>query len=165
MRQAKNTHRRCVNIVGALQMHIQMQLRARRRHDHPTNTRHVNKEESIVKFPVQRLFAFRTLAVCAALAASAVSVATYAQTTQPTEHATRASVRKANHRLEHDVRVALNHAKIDTADVRIVARSGKVTLDGTVPEDGMVQTAGTTAGAVAGVTSVSNQLTMREKGH
>ncbi|GAB2921489.1 hypothetical protein GCM10027093_70450 [Paraburkholderia jirisanensis] len=118
-----------------------------------------------MKFPVQRLFAFRSLAVCAALAASAVSVTTFAQTTQPTEHATRASIRKANHRLEHDVRVALNHAKIETADVRIVARTGKVTLDGTVPDNSMVQTAGTTAGTVAGVTSVQNQLTMREKGH
>ena len=73
-----------------------------------------------MKFPVQRLFAFRSLTVCAALAASAVSITTFAQTTQPTEHATRASIRKANHRLEHDVRVALNHAKIETADVRIV---------------------------------------------
>jgi len=118
-----------------------------------------------VKFPVPRLFALRSLAVCTALAASAFSVTAFAQSSQPTEHATRASIRKANHRLEHDVRVALTHAKIDAADIRVVARSGKVTLVGTVPDDSMVQAAGTTAGGVAGVTSLQNQLTMREKGH
>jgi hyperosmotically inducible periplasmic protein len=129
----------------------------------------IEKEEPIVKFSVSRLSArlcaSGTLAVCAALAASAVSATAFAQSAQPTEHATRASIRKANHRLEHDVRVALTRAKIEAADIRIVARSGKVTLNGTVPDDSMVQAAGTTASSVAGVTSVQNQLTMREAGH
>jgi hyperosmotically inducible periplasmic protein len=118
-----------------------------------------------VKFPVRRLVASYSLTACAVFAVSTVSVAAFAQSTQPTEHSTRASIRKANHHLEHDVRVALNHAKIESTDIRIVARSGKVTLDGTVPDENMVQPAGTAAGSVAGVTSVQNQLTMREKGH
>ncbi|CAB3759938.1 BON domain-containing protein [Paraburkholderia humisilvae] len=118
-----------------------------------------------MKFPVQKLFAPRSLAACLAVAASVVSAAAIAQSTQSTEHPTRASIRKANHRLEHNVRIALTHAKIPDADIRIVARSGKVTLDGTVPDQDMVQPAGEAAGTVAGVTSVQNLLTMREAGH
>jgi len=118
-----------------------------------------------VKFPVQKLFASRTLAACVAVAASFISVAALAQTAQADEQPTRASIRKANHRLEHNVRTAITRAKIPGADIRIVARGGKVTLDGTVPDQAMVQPAGTAAGTVAGVTSVQNLLTMREAGH
>ena len=124
-----------------------------------------SKEELIVKFPVQKLFASRTLAACVAVAASVISVAAFAQSVQPAEQPTRASIRKANHRLENNVRVAITRAKIPAADIRVVARGGKVTLDGTVPDEAMVQPAATAAGTVAGVTSVQNLLTMREPGH
>jgi osmotically-inducible protein OsmY len=136
---------------------------ARTHHTYPP--RHSFQEELIVKFPVQKLFATRTLAACVAVAASFVSVAALAQSTQANEQPTRASIRKANHRLEHNVRTAITRAKIPGADIRIVARGGKVTLDGTVPDQAMVEPAGTAAGTVAGVTSVQNLLTMREAGH
>ncbi|MFC0400829.1 BON domain-containing protein [Paraburkholderia rhizosphaerae] len=118
-----------------------------------------------MKFPVQKLFASRTLAACVAVAASVISAAAIAQSAQTTEQPTRASIRKANHRLEHNVRTALLRAKIDNADIRVVARGGKVTLDGTVSDQSMVQPAGEIAGKVPGVTSVQNLLTMREAGH
>jgi osmotically-inducible protein OsmY len=124
-----------------------------------------SKEDLIVKFPVQNLFAPRTLAACVAVAASVISVAALAQNAQTDEQPTRASIRKANHRLEQNVRTAITRAKIPAADIRVVARGGKVTLDGTVPDQGMVQPAATAAGTVAGVTSVQNLLTMREAGH
>src|SRR6202000_1036977 len=41
-----------------------------------------SKEELIVKFPVQKLFASRTLAACVAVAASFISVAALAQSAQ-----------------------------------------------------------------------------------
>jgi hyperosmotically inducible periplasmic protein len=123
------------------------------------------QEEQIVKFPVQKLFASRSLAACLAVAASVISAAALAQSTPSAEQPTRASIRKANHKLEHNVRVAISRAKIPDADIRIVARSGKVTLDGTVPDESMVQPAGEAAGKVSGVTSVQNLLTMREAGH
>jgi osmotically-inducible protein OsmY len=123
------------------------------------------QEEQIVKFPVKKLFASRTLVASVAIAASVISAAALAQSAQTDAQPTRASIRKANHRLEHNVRVAITRAKIPAADIRIVARSGKVTLDGTVPSDDMVQPAGEAAGKVAGVTSVQNLLTMRQAGH
>jgi hyperosmotically inducible periplasmic protein len=131
----------------------------------PSNRAIQSQEELIVKFPVQKLFSPRTLAACVAIAASVVSAAAIAQSTQSDEQPTRASIRKANHRLEHNVRIAITRAKIPDADIRIVARNGKVTLDGTVPDDSMVQPAAEAAGKVAGVTSVQNLLTMREAGH
>jgi hyperosmotically inducible periplasmic protein len=122
-------------------------------------------EELMVKFPVQNLFASRTLAACVAIAASVISAAALAQSTPSSEQPSRASIRKANFRLEHNVRTAITRAKIPDADIRIVARGGKVTLDGTVPDQAMVQPAATAAGTVAGVTSVQTLLTMREAGH
>ncbi|HEY3595966.1 MAG TPA: BON domain-containing protein [Paraburkholderia sp.] len=118
-----------------------------------------------MKFPLQHLFASRTLTVCFALAASAVGAVAFAQTTTSTEQPTHASARKANHKLEHNVRVALTRAKVQAGDIRIVARGGKVTLDGTVPDQNMIRLAASSAGGVAGVTSVQNLLTMREAGH
>jgi hyperosmotically inducible protein len=64
--------------------------------------------------------------------------------------------RKANRKLAHDVRRALDKARFEVDDVRILAKSGVVSLDGTVPD---------VAGEVPGVTSVSNNLTIREEGH
>ncbi len=118
-----------------------------------------------MKFPLQQVFASRALVLCVAVAASVVSAAAFAQSTPSSEQPTRSSIRKANHKLENTVRMALTRAKVDATDVRIVARGGKVTLDGTVPDQNMIQVAGSSAGTVDGVTSVQNLLTMREEGH
>ena len=66
-----------------------------------------------------------------AIASSAFSVQAFAQDAS-SPHATRSAARSANHKLERAVRKALDSAKVEASDIRIVARGGKVTLDGTV---------------------------------
>jgi osmotically-inducible protein OsmY len=43
------------------------------------------------------------------------------------------------------------------------ARGGAVTLTGTVPDEGQIEAAGAAAKGVAGVTSVSNKLTVMQQ--
>jgi hyperosmotically inducible protein len=59
----------------------------------------------------------------------------------------------------------LDNAKVDTSDVRVVARSGKVSLDGTVPDASQFQLASSVTSGVQGVSSVSNMLLLRTEGH
>jgi hyperosmotically inducible periplasmic protein len=73
--------------------------------------------------------------------------------------------RKANRKLAHDVRRALEKAQFDVDDVRILAKSGVVSLDGTVPDSNQLSRVPDVAGKVPGVTSVSNNLSVREEGH
>jgi hyperosmotically inducible protein len=73
--------------------------------------------------------------------------------------------RKANRKLAHDVRRALDKARFEVDDVRILAKSGVVSLDGTVPDSNELTAVPDVAGEVPGVTSVSNNLTIREEGH
>ncbi|RFU47592.1 BON domain-containing protein [Paraburkholderia sp. DHOC27] len=85
-------------------------------------------------------------------------VVSYAQDSATTQ-------RKANRKLAHDVRRALEKAQLDVDDVRILAKSGVVTLDGTVPDSDQLTKAPEIAGKVSGVTSLSNNLSIREEGH
>jgi osmotically-inducible protein OsmY len=78
---------------------------------------------------------------------------------------TRVAARKANHQLEMKVRKAMDSAKLDTANVRVVARGNKVSLEGTVPDASQIPVAATTAAAVTGVSAVSNMLTVQQEGH
>jgi hypothetical protein len=96
-----------------------------------------------------------------AQAASSTQTAPAAQAAQPASHPTRASLRHANHKLEREVRVALTRAKIDTTDILIRAKGGKVALIGAVPDQNMIQPASEIAGKVAGVTAVQNLLILR----
>jgi hyperosmotically inducible periplasmic protein len=129
--------------------------------------------------PNRKLVATRaTIAYVAAAAAlctfSAFSGAAFAQDDQnaqpapstqaapePAPHPTRAGARKANHQLEHQVRIALSHAKIDTTDILIRAKGSKVALIGAVPEQNMIPQASDVAGKVQGVTGVQNLLILR----
>jgi hyperosmotically inducible periplasmic protein len=72
---------------------------------------------------------------------------------------------KADHKLEGQVRHALTTHKVESSDIRVVARSGKVTLDGTVEDESMIPVATTAAQSVEGVTSVKNNLTKHEAGN
>jgi hyperosmotically inducible periplasmic protein len=72
---------------------------------------------------------------------------------------------KQNLQLEHAVRRALDKQKIDTSDIRVVARSGAVGLEGTVPVVSQVSAAGSVAQGVTGVKTVKNGLTLRQEGH
>ncbi len=76
------------------------------------------------------------------------------------------AARKADHMLEKAVRKALGKDKaVDVTNVSVRARSGAVTLLGTVPEQGQVDAATQAAQGVAGVASVNNALTVKAVAH
>jgi osmotically-inducible protein OsmY len=72
--------------------------------------------------------------------------------------------KKANRKLAHDVRRALEKSQLDVDDVRILAKNGVVSLDGTVPDSGQLSKVPDIASKVPGVTSVSNNLSIHEEG-
>jgi hyperosmotically inducible periplasmic protein len=108
---------------------------------------------------------------CLAMTAVGFSSAAFAQntdgasSTSGTTQPTRRQVWHADHKLEHNVRVALDHAKVNTTDIRIRAKGSKIALDGTVPDQNMIATAGAVAGKVQGVSAVENLVTFREEGN
>ncbi|WP_424069847.1 BON domain-containing protein [Paraburkholderia sp.] len=100
----------------------------------------------------------------AALVLGTQAMNVFAQSSAPSAHAGRVAARKANHQLEHNVEKALENAKIDVADIRVVAKHGDVGLDGEVTNASDIETAATVAGKVPGVNSVKNYLTVYEEG-
>jgi hyperosmotically inducible protein len=79
---------------------------------------------------------------------------------------TRSSTRAANAQLAKRVQTTLYKQKgLESTDVHAVARSGKITLVGMVPDQAQIDLAGKVAESVAGVTSVKNNLTVDEPGH
>jgi hyperosmotically inducible periplasmic protein len=100
--------------------------------------------------------------VSALPAFSQTNDATAASATQPSKK----TLRKQNRKLEMTVRRALTNTKnLESAGITVLAKGSVVTLDGTVPSDDQIPVAATVAGGVPGVTSVTNNLTMRETGH
>ena len=87
-----------------------------------------------------------------------------AQTAAPSAHATRVAARKANHELEHKVVAALEKAKIDVADIRVIAKHGEIGLAGEVAQTSQIDEAANIASQVPGVTSVKNYLSVYEEG-
>ncbi|MFM0441380.1 BON domain-containing protein [Paraburkholderia strydomiana] len=82
----------------------------------------------------------------------------------------RAAIRKAirveNRHLAASVRKSLVKAGgIDTAHVSVLAKSGTITLAGTVPEVSQIDLAQQRARQVPGVTEVSNRLSLGSEGH
>jgi hyperosmotically inducible periplasmic protein len=71
---------------------------------------------------------------------------------------------KADRKLAHDVRRALEQASLDVDDVRILVKAGGVSLDGTVPDADQLSKVPVVAAKVPGVMSVANNLTLREEG-
>jgi hyperosmotically inducible periplasmic protein len=72
--------------------------------------------------------------------------------------------KNANHQLGRKVRGALTKTQgLDVSNIAVRARGGAVTLTGTVPDQGQIEAAGTAAKGVAGVTSVSNKLTVMQQ--
>jgi osmotically-inducible protein OsmY len=75
------------------------------------------------------------------------------------------STRIANRQLAKKVRAALSKTKgLDITSIAIRARGGSIALSGSVPDATQIEKAGTVAQGVAGVTSVKNDLTVREVG-
>jgi hyperosmotically inducible periplasmic protein len=89
----------------------------------------------------------------------------FAQDTTAPPSISKATIRKTNLMLEHNVRGALYKGKIDGANVRIVAKAGKISLAGTVPDESQVGLAGTIAASVEGVSGVYNLLSVGAPGH
>ncbi|PVX85920.1 BON domain-containing protein [Paraburkholderia unamae] len=108
-------------------------------------------------------FAFLT-ALSSTLVLGAHSAAAVAQTPATLAPTSRAEARKENHQLEHNVQKALEGAKIDVADIRVVAKHGNIGLDGEVSNANDIETAAAVARKVAGVTSVKNYLSVYEEG-
>lgn len=99
------------------------------------------------------------------------SVGAYAQasdadmTAQPSAKQTSKAMKSADRALGRKVRGALSKAKgISVSNITVRARSGAVTLQGSVPEQPQVDMATQVAQGVPGVTSVKNALTIRPVG-
>ncbi|CAD6524897.1 BON domain-containing protein [Paraburkholderia metrosideri] len=72
--------------------------------------------------------------------------------------------KRANNQLGRKVRAALTKTQgLDVSNIAVRARGGAVTLTGTVPDQGQIDSAGTAAKGVAGVSSVSNKLTVMQQ--
>lgn len=101
--------------------------------------------------------------LCVAVASSA-----YAQSSDATPDssanaaATKKVTKKVDRKLGLDVRKALSKAQgFDVSHVYVRARGGAVTLSGTVPDGSQIDQAAEVAKGVAGVTSVTNKITLR----
>jgi hyperosmotically inducible periplasmic protein len=99
------------------------------------------------------------------------SINAYAQasdadaTAQPSAKQTAKATKSADRALQRKVRSALAKAKgISVSNITVRARSGAVTLQGSVPEQPQSDQATQVAQGVAGVTSVKNALTVRPVG-
>jgi osmotically-inducible protein OsmY len=76
------------------------------------------------------------------------------------------AMKSADRKLSKAVRKAIvKGGDVDTAHLAVIARGGKVTLTGSVPEEGQVDLAKQHAQSVAGVTEVASRLTVAEPGH
>lgn len=72
--------------------------------------------------------------------------------------------KKANSQLGRKVRAAISKAQgVDVSNISVRARGGAVTLTGSVPDQGQIDAAGEAAKGVAGVTSVSNKLSVMQQ--
>ncbi|MFM0169959.1 BON domain-containing protein [Paraburkholderia sediminicola] len=100
--------------------------------------------------------------------AMVVACNVYAQASDATATGTTAApaasakaTKKANSQLGRKVRGALAKTQgVDVSNIAVRARGGAVTLTGSVPDQGQIDAAGQAAKGVAGVTSVSNKLTV-----
>jgi osmotically-inducible protein OsmY len=102
--------------------------------------------------------------VCVVLACNAYAQSSDAMAASGTMAAPDAkSMKKADRSLGLAVRKALSKGNIDVSSVDVRARGGAVTLTGKVPEGDQIEKAGTVAQGVAGVTSVTNKLTLKEQ--
>ncbi|RQR26680.1 BON domain-containing protein [Burkholderia sp. Bp9143] len=110
--------------------------------------------------------------VAATIAVSAIVAIVPVVNAQETNAATsatvpsRSSTRAANRELAKRVQTTLYKQKsLESTDIHAVARSGKITLVGVVPDQAQIDLAGKVAEGVPGVTSVKNNLTVDEVGH
>jgi hyperosmotically inducible protein len=85
---------------------------------------------------------------------------------QESTFAKKSAAIKADFKLEHTVQKRFDKEKhFDSSDVRVVARKGVITLDGTMADDKQIERATEISTATPGVKSVTNSLTLKEAGH
>jgi hyperosmotically inducible periplasmic protein len=96
------------------------------------------------------------------IAAAQTTPAPAASSAQPS----RKTIHAQNRQLERAVRRALDKTPDLTAsDIRVLASGHVITLEGTVPSEPEVQLASNAAHGVHGVSTVKNNLLLREPGH
>jgi hyperosmotically inducible periplasmic protein len=102
--------------------------------------------------------------VCVAVASSAYAQSSDAAATDSTTTTSKprfTSTKKTDRKLGLDVRRALGKANgVDISHIFVRARGGAVTLTGSVPNGDQILKVGDIAKGVAGVTSVSNKLSL-----
>jgi len=75
-------------------------------------------------------------------------------------------MRSDNRMLSKAVRKSLTKTKgLVSADIVVLSRNGKVTLDGTVRDDSQIKLAADAAAATPGVKQVDNRITVAEPGN
>ncbi|HZZ02747.1 BON domain-containing protein [Paraburkholderia sp.] len=75
-------------------------------------------------------------------------------------------MRKADRKLSADVRHALGKTRgIDVTNIFVRARSGAITLTGSVPDSAQISKAEEVARGVAGVTSVTSKISMQAQNY
>jgi hyperosmotically inducible periplasmic protein len=87
----------------------------------------------------------------------------YAQSSDAMASGTMAapSTKKADHSLGRKVRSALAKTQgVNVSSISVRAHGGAITLTGSVPDESQIEKATQVAQSVAGVTSVSNKLTV-----
>jgi hyperosmotically inducible protein len=114
---------------------------------------------------IRRSIVSVSLATLVAGSLFASTVCAYAQDAASAPRSARAVARSANYKLERDVRKALDRSKVDSSNIRVVAKAGKVSLDGTVPDASQIELAGTSAAGVQGVSTLDNSLIVATPGH
>ncbi|HEV3106702.1 MAG TPA: BON domain-containing protein [Trinickia sp.] len=106
------------------------------------------------------------LTIAALFGAANASAQTVSGTAGGSAQLSKKAMRAEDRQLAKKVRHALTKTKhLTSSDIVILAKDGVVTLDGTVPTEEEIQLAAATAGSVAGVQSVKNNLSMHESGH
>jgi hyperosmotically inducible protein len=79
---------------------------------------------------------------------------------------TKKQARTQNHELEKKIRHTLTKTKhLDSSGITILVKGGKVTLEGSAPDDDQIQRAVSTVSGVPGVTGVTNNLMVHEPGN
>jgi osmotically-inducible protein OsmY len=95
--------------------------------------------------------------------ASGASAASNATAVAASGGTTARDIRKANRALRKKVYAAIaKYKEINAGDISVVAKSGAVTLDGTVVDASQIDKVAEIARGVPGVTSVTNRLTIQK---
>ena len=117
----------------------------------------------------------KTLTLAGGTFIVAISINAWSQTSESVPPPTQSSMsagggaspqatKKANRALSKNVLRTLSKGGVKTSSVNVVAKSGAVILEGSVPDPAQIDKAGELAKGVQGVTSVKNSLTVQEEG-